>query len=165
MGEPGASRQGLLAWGAWNVEVLCRFMSDALCSIQLAARLTGLSEHVIRIWEQRYRAVEPGRTPSHRRLYGPEDLRRLQLLRDLTRAGHRIGQVARLSTKDLGRIAQVPQRLRQVHAAWLPRWAQPVVRFSIQLNSSYMAIAMAPMVTRPAKASGMRCWLPAVCIR
>jgi NitT/TauT family transport system permease protein len=40
-----------------------------------------------------------------------------------------------------------------------------VVRISIQLNSSYIAMAIAPMVTRPAKASDMRCWLPALCIR
>ncbi len=46
-----------------------------------------------------------------------------------------------------------------------PRRAQPVVRFSSHEKSSYIAIAITPMVTRPAKASDMRCWLPAVCIR
>lgn len=51
------------------------------------------------------------------------------------------------------------------HTACDPRCAQPVVRFSIHENSSYIAIAIAPIVTRPAKASGMRCWLPAVCMR
>ena len=35
---------------------------------------------------------------------------------------------------------------------WLPRCAQPVVRFSIALNSSYMSMAMAPTTTNPAKA-------------
>ena len=50
-------------------------------------------------------------------------------------------------------------------AACEPRCAQPVVRFSIQENTSYIAIAIAPMVTRPANASGMRCWLPALCMR
>lgn len=34
-----------------------------------------------------------------------------------------------------------------------PRWAQPVVRFSIQLNSSYITMAMAPTTIRPANAS------------
>ena len=46
-----------------------------------------------------------------------------------------------------------------------PRCAQPVVRFSIHEKSSYMAMAIAPMVTSPAKASDMRCCEPAVCIR
>jgi hypothetical protein len=34
-------------------------MPDADHPIQLAARLTGLSTHVLRIWERRYHAVEP----------------------------------------------------------------------------------------------------------
>lgn len=71
-------------------------MSEAHFPIQLVARLTGLSAHVIRIWEQRYRAVEPSRTPSNRRLYSQGDVDRLNLLREATLAGHSIGQIARL---------------------------------------------------------------------
>jgi hypothetical protein len=40
-------------------------MSEAHHPIHLAARLTGLSTHVIRIWEQRYQVVEPKRTPTN----------------------------------------------------------------------------------------------------
>lgn len=76
-------------------------MPDAHHPIQLAARLTGLSTHVIRIWEQRYHAVEPKRTPSNHRLYSRGDIERLSLLRDVTRAGHNIGQMARLSNDKL----------------------------------------------------------------
>ncbi len=76
-------------------------MPDAHHPIQLAARLTGLSTHVIRIWEQRYQAVEPRRTAANHRLYSQHDIERLGLLRDVTRAGHNISQVARLSTDDL----------------------------------------------------------------
>lgn len=76
-------------------------MSDAHHPIQLAARLTGLSTYVIRIWEQRYHAVEPKRTPTNHRLYSPSDIERLCLLRDVTRAGHNIGQMARLSNDQL----------------------------------------------------------------
>lgn len=76
-------------------------MTDALHPIHLAARLTGLSPHVLRIWEQRYRAVEPRRTPSNHRLYSQRDLERLSLLRAVTRAGHNISQMARLSNDQL----------------------------------------------------------------
>jgi methanogenic corrinoid protein MtbC1 len=76
-------------------------MKDAAFPIQIAARLTGLSPYVIRIWEQRYRAVEPGRTPTKRRLFSQADLERLSLLRDATHAGHSIGRVARLPDEDL----------------------------------------------------------------
>ena len=37
--------------------------------------------------------------------------------------------------------------------------AQPVVHFSTDENSSYIAIAITPIVTKPAKASGTRCRL------
>ena len=36
-----------------------------------------------------------------------------------------------------------------------PRCAQPVVRFSMMAKSSYMAMAIAPITTSPAKASGI----------
>jgi DNA-binding transcriptional MerR regulator len=68
-------------------------MPDAHYPIQLAARLTGLSTHVIRIWEQRYHAVEPRRTPGNHRLYSQDDIERLSLLRDVTRSGHHNGQL------------------------------------------------------------------------
>jgi len=80
-------------------------MTESHYPIQLAARLTGLSSYVIRIWEQRYRAVEPHRTPSNRRLYSQREIERLSLLRDLVGAGHRIGQLARLPDPQLRRLA------------------------------------------------------------
>lgn len=76
-------------------------MKDALHPIQLAARLSGLSTYVIRIWEQRYGAIEPRRTPTNHRLYSQADIERLSLLREATRAGHNISQVARLSNEKL----------------------------------------------------------------
>ena len=80
-------------------------MSDAHHPIQLAARLTGLSTHVIRIWEQRYHAVEPRRTEANHRLYSRNDIERLGLLRDVTHAGHNISQMARLSNDELRALA------------------------------------------------------------
>jgi len=77
-------------------------MNEAQYPIQLAAGLTGLSAHVIRIGEQRYRAVEPQRTPTKRRLYSPGQIERLKLLRYVTLAGSSIGQVAQLPTDKLG---------------------------------------------------------------
>lgn len=80
-------------------------MTEAVHPIQLAARLTGLTPYVIRIWEQRYGAVEPDRTESNRRLYSKVHIERLKLLREVTRAGHSIGQVARLTDAELRALA------------------------------------------------------------
>ena len=71
------------------------------CPIQLASRLSGLSAHVIRIWERRYGALSPTRTDTNRRMYCEEAIKRLRLLRELTENGHRIGGVAKLPTEEL----------------------------------------------------------------
>lgn len=62
--------------------------------IAVVERRTGLSAHVIRKWEQRYSAVEPGRSGGGRRLYSEQDIERLQLLHRAVETGHSIGQIA-----------------------------------------------------------------------
>lgn len=77
--------------------------------IQVAARRSGLTQDVIRVWERRYGAVTPYRTPTNRRLYSDEDVDRLLLLGRATRAGRRIGDVANLSLDELRAMVQEDQ--------------------------------------------------------
>lgn len=70
-------------------------------SIKIAAQRTGLSSHVIRVWERRYEAVKPRRTETNRRLYSDDDVDRLRLLAQATDAGHAIGNIAGLSDDEL----------------------------------------------------------------
>ena len=65
-------------------------------SIKTASRMTGLSPHLIRIWEKRYGAVEPERTDTNRRLYSDAEVERLNFLRLATASGHSIGNIANL---------------------------------------------------------------------
>src|SRR5581483_1087908 len=81
-------------------------MTAARHSIKSVARRTGLSAHVIRIWEKRYGAVKPERTGTNRRLYSEEQVERLSLLRELTQAGHSIGAIATLPGHVLKKIAK-----------------------------------------------------------
>jgi MerR family transcriptional regulator, light-induced transcriptional regulator len=69
--------------------------------IQVAARITGLSAHVLRVWEKRYGAVVPERTETHRRRYSEGDVHRLKLLRRATLLGHPISSVAKLNDEAL----------------------------------------------------------------
>ncbi len=62
---------------------------------------TGLTSHVLRAWERRYGAVEPGRTEGGQRLYSDADVMRLRLLRRATEGGRSIGSVAGLPTEEL----------------------------------------------------------------
>jgi methanogenic corrinoid protein MtbC1 len=53
------------------------------------------------MWEHRYRAVTPQRTPTGRRLYSDADIERLQLLETATHHGRSIGHVAGLTNERL----------------------------------------------------------------
>ena len=77
--------------------------------IKVVVRRTGLSAHVIRVWEKRYRAVVPARTETNRRLYSDEDIARLQWLQQAVQAGHSIGRIARLSTDELVKLVSAEQ--------------------------------------------------------
>lgn len=75
-------------------------------SIKAVSRLTGLTPHVIRVWEKRYRAVQPGRTGTNRRLYSEEEAERLGLLRRATLAGHSISAIASLPREKLLKLVE-----------------------------------------------------------
>lgn len=91
-------------------------MSNTLLSINAVVRRTGLSAHVIRIWEKRYDAVEPTRTATNRRLYSDEQVERLMLLREITQAGQSIGYVAKLPTEQLKQLAAASFPSKGTHA-------------------------------------------------
>jgi DNA-binding transcriptional MerR regulator len=78
--------------------------------IGLVARRTGLKPDLIRAWERRYNAVEPGRSSTRRRFYSDADIERLQLLRRVVGTGRGIGQVARLSDDELRALLAEEQR-------------------------------------------------------
>lgn len=69
--------------------------------ISAVARLTGISSHVLRVWERRYGVVEPHRSDSKRRRYTRDDIQRLSLLKTLVDNGHAIGTIAKIATAQL----------------------------------------------------------------
>ncbi len=77
-----------------------------LYPIRYVSQRTGLTSHVIRAWEKRYKAVVPQRSPKNRRLYCEDDIKRLQLLKEITVMGQSISQVAPLDSKELMDLAQ-----------------------------------------------------------
>lgn len=93
---------------------------DLRYGIGAVARLTGLSDHTIRVWERRYDAVVAERATNGRRVFGPAEVEKLGLLKTLTDQGLAIGQIAgdsvetlRERVRDLGDIVhtQVPDRV------------------------------------------------------
>ncbi len=75
-------------------------------TIKFVALQTGLSVHVIRVWEKRYGAVRPRRAPNNRRLYTEGDMERLRLLHRATQAGHSISQIAGSPLHELRKLTR-----------------------------------------------------------
>jgi DNA-binding transcriptional MerR regulator/methylmalonyl-CoA mutase cobalamin-binding subunit len=75
-----------------------------LYPIKAVAKITGLSQHVIRAWEKRYNAVTPKRSESNRRLYISADVDKLILLKRAIEAGYSIGNIATLETSEIRSI-------------------------------------------------------------
>ncbi len=96
--------------------------------IKVVVRRTGLSAHVIRVWEKRYQAVVPARTETNRRLYSDEDIARLQWLQQAVQAGQSIGRIAHLPTPELMKLVRAEQ-------AAAPLAQRPTAREGEEKNS------------------------------
>ena len=62
---------------------LSRGKDKSYYSIGAVSRLTGITVHTLRVWEQRYHAIEAVRSSSGRRQYTSHDIDRLQSLKYL----------------------------------------------------------------------------------
>lgn len=69
-----------------------------------AARMAGMPVATLRIWEQRYQAVQPTTAASGHRQYSLTDIERVTLMRRLTQQGHAIGLLAAL---DISRLREL----------------------------------------------------------
>ncbi len=104
---------------------------DAELGIEAVARRSGLSQHLIRIWERRYAAVRPVRTESNRRLYSEADVVRLVILNRAVHAGHRISDLATLTTS----------KLEQLVGKDFPNTAVPRIKVK-GVNPNYVELAL-----------------------
>lgn len=69
--------------------------------IGAVANLTGLPVETIRTWERRYELITPHRTESGMRLYSREDVRRLQMIKELSSQGEAVSSLSKLSGEQL----------------------------------------------------------------
>ena len=107
--------------------------------IQVAARRSGLSTHVIRAWEKRYQAVAPKRSGTSRRLYSDAEINRLSLLRRVTEAGWRIGDVADLPDEKLSQLLKDEGIPSTRSVAQPPELEAPTVEQLVKLSMDAVA--------------------------
>ena len=75
---------------------------QALYSIGVLSRLTGINPGTLRIWERRYKIASPVRSGARdKRLYSQSDIDRLSLVKILVDGGHPVSSVAPLSIDEL----------------------------------------------------------------
>jgi DNA-binding transcriptional MerR regulator len=89
-----------------------------LYGIGAVSRLTGLTDHTIRVWERRYSAITAARAPNGRRQYTETDVQKLALLKRLTENGIAISGVAGDTVDELRRRVA---SLRELAAEAEPR--------------------------------------------
>ena len=77
------------------------FTAQPAYRIGAAARLTGISAHTLRKWEDRYAMVEPRRSAGGERLYSATDVKRLALVKNLAEGGMSLAELAELSLEQL----------------------------------------------------------------
>lgn len=73
-------------------------------SISDLEQLSGVSVHNIRIWERRYSALTPSRTPGNARYYDDNQLKRLLSITGLYHAGYKISKACSLNEQEIGEL-------------------------------------------------------------
>ncbi len=70
-------------------------------SISQLSQFSGIKPHTIRIWEQRYNALNPHRSEGNTRYYDGAQLRRLLNIVSLSGTGNKISRICSLSDEEL----------------------------------------------------------------
>ena len=66
-------------------------------------KLSGIKAHTIRIWEKRYKIINPGRTDTNIRYYSDDDLKKIINISLLNNSGIKISKIASLTSEELVR--------------------------------------------------------------
>jgi DNA-binding transcriptional MerR regulator len=89
-----------------------------LYRIGAVAKLVGIPEATLRVWERRYQVVSPPKSPGGHRLYNDLDVLKVTLLKSLTQEGHAISMLSTMGMQQLqgllneSRQAQTQQNVR-----------------------------------------------------
>jgi len=110
--------------------------------IGVVTERTGLSPHVLRAWERRYRVVLPRRGDGGHRLYSDADVERLTLLHRATKSGRSVASIVTLPITALR--AMVAEDAAQAIATPTDaaRWCAEAMRAVAQLQPERLATTL-----------------------
>ena len=75
-------------------------------SIKDIENLTGIKAHTIRIWEQRYKILQPKRTNTNIRFYDAADLKLALRISLLNNYGYKISRIRQMQDSDMDALIQ-----------------------------------------------------------
>ncbi len=76
-------------------------MAENQYSIKDLENFTQIKSHTIRIWEQRYKLLQPSRTEGNRRFYSDTDLKKILNINTLYNHGIKISKIAQMSEEEI----------------------------------------------------------------
>lgn len=75
-------------------------------SIKDLESLSGIKAHTIRMWEKRYKVLEPKRTETNIRTYGVNGLQKILNIAFLNENGYKISRISKMTDKEIGELVQ-----------------------------------------------------------
>jgi MerR family transcriptional regulator, light-induced transcriptional regulator len=113
-------------------------------SIKDLENFSGIKAHTIRIWEKRYRILEPTRTDSNIRTYTETELKKILNVAYLNRNGLKISKIARLDEDELTQqVMMVSSRHDDVDQVFQPG---KILMSAIRFNEASFKEALAPFI-------------------
>lgn len=85
-------------------------IGDSVLRIGELSKRSGVSVELLRAWERRYGLLKPARSPGGLRLYSPQDLQRVRVMREHLAAGLAAAEAAALTSQ--AELEQEPPTLR-----------------------------------------------------
>jgi MerR family transcriptional regulator, light-induced transcriptional regulator len=116
-------------------------------SIKDVEALTGIKQHTLRIWEQRYGIPQPRRTSTNIRFYSDEDIKFLLNVAMLNRQGHKISKITKMSREDMDHLVleltrNTSDQLVQIETLTGAMFTLDEIVFETVLSSNFLQIGL-----------------------
>ncbi len=115
-------------------------------SIKDLENFSGIKAHTIRIWEKRYKILEPDRTDSNIRVYNESELKKILNVAYLNRNGFKISKIAQFREDELTR--QVVTMSNQVDNLDVNFQPGKILMSAIWFNESQFKEVLLPFIRR-----------------
>ncbi len=113
-------------------------------SIKDLENFSGIKAHTIRIWEKRYKILEPDRTDSNIRTYSESELKKILNVAYLNRNGLKISKIARLDEDELTQqVMNVSSKHDDMDQDFQPG---KILMSAIRFNETLFKDALAPFI-------------------